>query len=111
MITTRDELRELISAPLIKDRYAPDHVRHYADLQLDGLSAAGYAVVPRIATEDMCRAMASITAMQHFEQLSAAEAEAAFGEPVDSSLVLLQAAYDGIITAIAEGNLLTKTGE
>ena len=52
---TRDELRELISAPAIRDRYEPDHVRHYAGLQLDALSAAGYAVVPLEATEKMLR--------------------------------------------------------
>ena len=55
---TRDELVKLISAPLIKDRYAPDHVRHYAGLQLDALSAAGYAVVPLEATEAMVEAAA-----------------------------------------------------
>ena len=69
---TRAKLRELISAPLIKDRYAPDHVRHYAGLQLDALSAAGYAVVPLAATEAMIEAL---EAPENWSPLNAAIAK------------------------------------
>ena len=101
MADTRDELRELISAPLIKDRYAPDHVRHYADLQLDALSAAGYAVVPLEATEEMVDAI-TVRSDEIDEEMR--NYVSGISTDWDTGMV----AQEQYRAAIAEGNLLTK---
>lgn len=56
MITNRDELRELLMQPMVKDRYSMEWARAYADKQIKRLAAAGLAVVPAEATEDMAKA-------------------------------------------------------
>lgn len=75
---------------------------------LSAMQAAGVVPVPVEATEGMCRAMAKTRHMKAYLRYCEEAGEAACKEPVDAGLVVLMAAHEGLLAAIAASPLRRK---